>query len=178
MDPARLLSTRLQHSLNRSLCVAIFPHKTTTSVCLGFFLHTSSMVFSLRCCHQQEELSLLYIVKKKLSSDTNHKRKRGSGSELKHPGSSTLIVWNYSDYYGFWLLIHKVSCDRAGMANECGYTRACILVELTISYRNHFAVNQKCQFSPSLAPEPETRIHQGRMHGKIRKIFFMICSTV
>ena len=58
--------------------------------------------------------------KKKLSSDTNHKRKRGSGSELKHPGSSTLIVWNYSDYYGFWLLIHKVSCDRAGMANECG----------------------------------------------------------
>ena len=58
--------------------------------------------------------------KKKLSSHTNHKRKRGSGSELKHPGSSTLIVWNYSDYYGFWLLIHKVSCDRAGMANECG----------------------------------------------------------
>ena len=116
--------------------------------------------------------------KKKLSRDTNHKRKRGSGSELKHPGSSTLIVWNYSDYYGFWLLIHKVSCDRAGMANECGYTRACILVELTISCRNHFAVNQKCQFSPSLAPEPKTRIHEGRMRGKIRKIFFMICSTV
>ena len=38
-----LLSTRLLHSLNRSMCGAIFPHKTTTSVCLGFFFHTSSM---------------------------------------------------------------------------------------------------------------------------------------
>ena len=43
-DPARLLSTCLLHSLNRSMCVAIFPHKTMTSVCLGFFLHTSSML--------------------------------------------------------------------------------------------------------------------------------------
>ena len=43
-DPARLLSTRLLHSLNRSMCTAIYPQKTTTSVCLGFFLHTSSMI--------------------------------------------------------------------------------------------------------------------------------------
>ena len=43
-DPVRLLSTRLLHSLNRSMCVAIFPHKTKKSVCLGFFLHTSSMI--------------------------------------------------------------------------------------------------------------------------------------
>ena len=43
-DPARLLSTRLLlYSLNRSMCAAIFPQITTTSVCLGFFLHTSSM---------------------------------------------------------------------------------------------------------------------------------------
>ena len=43
-DPACLLSTRLLHSLNRSKCAAIFPHKTTMSVCFGFFLYTSSML--------------------------------------------------------------------------------------------------------------------------------------
>ena len=29
--------------LLEAMCVEIFPHKTTTTVCLGFFLHTSSM---------------------------------------------------------------------------------------------------------------------------------------
>ena len=37
----------LLHSLNRSMCAAIFPHKITTSVCLGFFLHTSSMMYTI-----------------------------------------------------------------------------------------------------------------------------------
>ena len=35
-DPDRLLSTRLLQSLRRSMWVAIFPQKATTTVCLGF----------------------------------------------------------------------------------------------------------------------------------------------
>ena len=41
-DPARLLSIRLLHSLNRSMWVAIFPQKATTTVCLGFCINPSS----------------------------------------------------------------------------------------------------------------------------------------
>ena len=43
--PARLLSTCLLHRLKdkEAMCAAISTHKTTTTVCLGFFLHTSSM---------------------------------------------------------------------------------------------------------------------------------------
>ena len=43
LDPARLLSTGRLHSLNRSMWVAIFPQKATTTVCLGFSLHPSSL---------------------------------------------------------------------------------------------------------------------------------------
>ena len=42
-DPARLLSIRLLHSLNRSMWVVIFPQKARTTVCLGFYINPSSM---------------------------------------------------------------------------------------------------------------------------------------
>ena len=42
-DPACLLTICLLHSLNRSMWVAIFPQKATTTVCLGFFTNPSSM---------------------------------------------------------------------------------------------------------------------------------------
>ena len=42
-DPACLLTICLLHRLNRSMWVAIFPHKAATTVCLGFFINPSSM---------------------------------------------------------------------------------------------------------------------------------------
>ena len=47
IDPARLLTIRLLHRLNRSMWVAIFPQKATTTVCLGFFINPSSMPMAL-----------------------------------------------------------------------------------------------------------------------------------
>ena len=35
--------------LIEAMCAEIFPHKTTTIVCLGFCFHTSSMIRSVSC---------------------------------------------------------------------------------------------------------------------------------
>ena len=42
-DPARLLSIRLLHRLYGNMWDVIFPQKSTTIVCLGFFINPSSM---------------------------------------------------------------------------------------------------------------------------------------
>ena len=74
-DPARLLSIGLLHSLNRSMCAAIFPHETTTTGCLGFFLHTSSMPLALRALTRKRPRLLsqcTYIVLWWLSLSVSH----------------------------------------------------------------------------------------------------------
>ena len=53
-DPACLLSICLLHRLYRIMWAAIFPQKSTTIVCLGFFINSSSMahiefIVSLEC---------------------------------------------------------------------------------------------------------------------------------
>ena len=48
IDPARLLTICLLHRLNRSMWMAIFPQKATTTACLGFFINPSSML--QHCC--------------------------------------------------------------------------------------------------------------------------------
>ena len=53
-DPVRLLSICLLHRLYRIMWAAIFPQKSTTIVCLGFFINSSSMahiefIVSLEC---------------------------------------------------------------------------------------------------------------------------------
>ena len=45
-----LTPTCLLHAvLIEAMCAEIFPHKTTTTVCLGFCFHTSSMIRSVSC---------------------------------------------------------------------------------------------------------------------------------
>ena len=48
------------------MCAAIFPHKTTTSGCLGFFLHTSSMTF---CIHIYSLIYTQYSVSRTVTVD-------------------------------------------------------------------------------------------------------------
>ena len=45
--------------LIEAMCVAIFPHKTPTTVCLGFCFHTSSMLYTVQYrAHFQRLLKL------------------------------------------------------------------------------------------------------------------------
>ena len=56
----------LLHSLNRSMWVAIFPQKATTTVCLGFCINPSSMCIILKtntfaCCKNIQKYSLQFL---------------------------------------------------------------------------------------------------------------------
>ena len=46
-DPVRLLSICLLHRLYRIMWAAIFPQKSTTIVCLGFFINSSSILLAV-----------------------------------------------------------------------------------------------------------------------------------